>query len=273
MSAGLGASGWDVPVRWSLGASAWTLRERATRRAIERVAAAGYQGIELAVSEPVALAEIRWSLAASGLEACAIAPGVSGLDCAHPSARLRRAALDHLGASLELALELGAPVIIVVPSDCSEPVPRSTREDNLARAAETIAEAAALVPVGGPSFVIEALNRYETYLVRTLAEAEALRAAIDSPHVALMADVFHMGIEEDCTAESIRAHADQIRYVHLADNQRREPGSGQLDIAGALAALSDSGYHGYLTMEFLPATDQALRSARSHVAELAGIPA
>ena len=80
-----------------------------------------------------------------------------------------------------------------------------------------------------------------------------------------MADVFHMNIEEDSIAASMRAHAEHIVHVHLADSQRREPGSGHLDFASVFEALAETGTPGALAMEFLPATDVAIRAGREWV--------
>jgi sugar phosphate isomerase/epimerase len=112
---------------------------------------------------------------------------------------------------------------------------------------------------------LEALNRYETHLVRTLADADELRRRIDLPNVELMADVFHMNIEEDSIAASLSAYVDHIVHVHLADSHRREPGSGHLDFAAVFDALAGGGYTGAFAMEFLPATDAALRAGREWV--------
>jgi sugar phosphate isomerase/epimerase len=112
---------------------------------------------------------------------------------------------------------------------------------------------------------LEALNRYETHLLRTLADAEGLRRLIDSPRVQLMADVFHMNIEEDSLPAALRAHAEHIVHVHLADSQRREPGSGHLDFDPVFEVLGDTGYSGAFAMEFLPASDAAIAAGREWV--------
>ena len=74
-----------------------------------------------------------------------------------------------------------------------------------------------------------------------------------------------MNIEEDSIAASLRKHADHIVHVHLADSQRREPGSGHLDFVSVFEALADDAYTGPLAMEFIPATDAALRAGREWV--------
>jgi D-psicose/D-tagatose/L-ribulose 3-epimerase len=144
--------------------------------------------------------------------------------------------------------------VIVVPTAVGRTQPLEDAESEWNWAVESIAEAAGAIPAEGPRIVLEALNRYETYLVNSLDRADELRQAIGSDRVALMADLFHMNIEEDDVVDSVRAHAAQIAHVHLADSNRREPGRGHTDFAGVLAALDETGYVGALTMEFLPAT-------------------
>jgi sugar phosphate isomerase/epimerase len=230
------------------------------------VARAGYPSIELAATASLDVRSARALLEASGL-------GISSLcgmsdpnrDCADARSQLRRRAGDYLRASLEQAHMLGAAVLIVVPTYQPEGDP-AEREAELDRAADTIRGAAQAAGLGGPKIALEALNRYETHLIRTLDDAEVLRQRIDLPNVELMADVFHMDIEEDSIPEALRAHAEHVVHVHLADNQRREPGSGHLDFDASFQALADSAYSGALTMEFLPATDAALRSGFEWVA-------
>ena len=250
--------------RWTISATQWVLREPDVARAAARVAAAGYTAIELSADPDAGAGSLRRATLDNGLDVTSLCTlWDAGRDCAHPDPAPRRAAREHLTRSAELAGELGAAVVIVVPT--YRTAPEDDRPSELARAADTIAAVAASIPAGGPALAIEALNRYETHLIRTLDDAEALRAAIDHPQVRLMADLFHMQLEEDDTPAALRAHAGQLVHVHLADNQRREPGSGSLDFAAAFAALRDIGFAGALTMEFSPATDAGLRAGRAHV--------
>lgn len=248
----------------SLSVSEWTLAAATTAAAIERVAAAGYPAIELAADEGLDVGDAREHLDAHGLAVsslCWIGLGHPERDCAHSSELVRRRAGEYLRRSLEQAHALGAPVLVLVPTFRVEPDPTG-REAELDRAAQTIAGAAR---AGGPAIALEALNRYETHLLRTLDDAEQLRQRIDLPQVQLMADLFHMNIEEDSIPDALRAHAQHIVHVHLADSQRREPGTGHLDFAGAFGALAAGGYAGALTMEFIPATDAAMRAGREWV--------
>jgi D-psicose/D-tagatose/L-ribulose 3-epimerase len=251
----------------TLSVSEWTLGAASTGEAIDRVADAGYPAIEIAAVPELDVRAARERLDTRGLTVssmCWIGLGFPERDCAHENDRIRRAAADYLRLCLEQAHALGAGTLVVVPTFRTVP-DASGREAELDRAAETITGVIDADAPDGVVIALEALNRYETHLLRTLADADQLRRLIDSPQVRLMADVFHMNIEEDSIAASIRAHAQHIVHVHLADSQRREPGSGHLDFAAVFDALTDNGYTGPLAMEFLPATDAAIRAGREWV--------
>jgi D-psicose/D-tagatose/L-ribulose 3-epimerase len=251
----------------TLSVSEWTLGAGSTGEAIDQVAAAGYPAIEIAAVPELDVRAAQERLDARGLTVssmCWIGLGYPDRDCAHESERIRRRAGDYLRLCLEQAHALGARTLVLVPTFRTQP-DAGGRELELERAAQTISSAIDDTAADGPVIALEALNRYETHLLRTLADAEGLRRLIDSPNVQLMADVFHMNIEEDSIAAALRAHAEHIVHVHLADSQRREPGSGQLDFDAVFQALGDTGYTGALAMEFLPAPDAALTAGREWV--------
>ena len=251
----------------TLSVSEWTLGAASTGEAIDRVAAAGYSAIEIAAVPELDVRAARERLDARGLTVssmCWIGLGYPERDCAHESERIRRRAGDYLRRCLEQAHALGATALVLVPTFRTQP-DRGGREAEFERAAQTIRSAIDDAAADGLVIALEALNRYETHLLRTLADADGLRRLIDSPNVQLMADVFHMNIEEDSIAAALRAHADHIVHVHLADSQRREPGSGHLDFDAVFEALGDTGYTGALAMEFLPAPDAALTAGREWV--------
>lgn len=96
---------------------------------------------------------------------------------------------------------------------------------------------------------LEPLNRYEDYLIHTLADAVRVVEILAEPRVALIADTFHMSIEEDDIGQAIRDAGDLIAHVQLGDTNRLEPGAGHYDWNETLMALDDIGYTGWLAME------------------------
>jgi sugar phosphate isomerase/epimerase len=251
-------------VNWAISVSEWTLRDDNVERCIERIARLGYDGIELAGRPERSTSALAAALAAAQLQVYSVCSVFAeDRDYAHPDPARRRATRNYLRAVLDQAGELGARVVIVVPTYRPQPV--APRRDELAYAAETIRLATEDAPESRPAVGLEPLNQYETHLIRTLADAEELRTMIDLPNVKLMADVFHMNIEEREPAAALASHGESIAHVHLADSGRREPGTGHIDFAAAAHALRAVDYRGTLAMEFLPWSDAAGAAGLAHI--------
>jgi sugar phosphate isomerase/epimerase len=77
--------------------------------------------------------------------------------------------------------------------------------------------------------------------------------------VRLLADLFHMNIEEVDLAAAIRDAGEFIGHIHFVDSNRKAMGFGHTDVGTVMAALRDIGYHGYLSAEVfpLPSADEA----------------
>ena len=96
----------------------------------------------------------------------------------------------------------------------------------------------------GVPLIYEPLNRYETNMVNTQAEGVALLKSLNTDNVRLLADLFHMNIEEVDLPGSIRTSGNAIGHVHLADSNRRPAGNGHTDfgsIASAFGKLDTPG--------------------------------
>ncbi len=251
-----------------IGVSEWTLREARTEDALRRIVVAGFGAVELVCTPQVDIQANARTLADSGLVAVAICP-IYGASRSFAAAEAvhRRAAADLLRHSIDYATAVGAGIVIVVPDDSPTAV-HGSPADARKRAAETIRSVAADLAPGGPTVVLEPLNRYESSLVTTLGGALELCHAVGSEKVAAMADAFHMNIEESNPSQAIRDAGSHLRHVHLADNHRREPGSGRLDFGALLDDLRAVAYRGALVVESIPATDAGLAAGLRYLTAL-----
>jgi sugar phosphate isomerase/epimerase len=234
----------------------------------------GYQGIQLARGTlEMGWPAIRRALAGSSVRLC-IAGGGGRLLAADEAER--RAAAGRIAEGLRLAADVGAVGSIVVPMfgrpEIAPPDPPKTLYeleceiliDLLSQIAPTAEE------VGVPA-ILEPLNRYESHFLNRLEQGTEICEAVGSPGIKIMADFFHMNIEEADMGEAIEAAGDYIAYVHLADSNRYQPGAGHLDFAPGLAALKRIGYDGYMTLECQVAGDDkgaALVEAARYVREI-----
>ena len=234
--------------------------------ALDRAAALGFDGVELAVRDPreVDGARLRDHCARLGLPVVAIGTGQAylheGLALAAPEAGIRRAASERLIQHIRLASILnaitGAPpagvqvIVGLIRGRAGEA--RAQAETWLREGLRPIVDAAAEAGVG---VVIEPVNRYETDFLNTVEETVAVIERMSPPHLGLLADTFHMNIEEASIEESLRRAAPYLRHVHVADSNRRAPGLGHLDFRRILETLQEVGYRGYLSAETLPYPD------------------
>jgi sugar phosphate isomerase/epimerase len=101
----------------------------------------------------------------------------------------------------------------------------------------------------GCRILLESLNRYETHFLRTLKDALEIQEAVGMESVKIMADFFHMNIEEKDMAESIEEAGEAVYHVHLADSTRLLPGHGHTDFKPGFAALKKIGFDRYMALE------------------------
>ncbi|WP_319463753.1 sugar phosphate isomerase/epimerase family protein [Micromonospora sp. RTP1Z1] len=114
---------------------------------------------------------------------------------------------------------------------------------------DTLGELGAHARAEGVTLFLEPLNRYEDHMVNRLDEAVALCAAVGLPSVRVVADTFHMNIEEDDVPAALRAAAPYLGHVQVSDSNRYQPGTGHLDWPALLGTLRDIDYRGWLALE------------------------
>ena len=167
----------------------------------------------------------------------------------------RREAVEHMKHLLSGIAELGGtgavtPAAYGLASRRLPPfeVPRTEEEDRrvLLDALEELGEHA---ESEGTLVLLEPLNRYEDHMLNRVEQAAELCDTVGRPSVKVMGDLFHMNIEEDDLAETIRRSEGYLAHVHVADSNRLQPGAGHTDFAGAFGALRDVGFDGYMAME------------------------
>ena len=127
-----------------------------------------------------------------------------------------------------------------------------TREKALGWLGEALAELGDHAAKYNVPLIYEPLNRYETNLINTLAQGVEFITGFGLTNVKLLADLFHMNIEEADLPAAIRAAGKHIGHVHFADSNRSAVGGGHTVIPPIIDALREVGYTGYLSAEVFP---------------------
>ena len=234
------------------GMTQWVAGDEDLERSFQRLSSLKYDAIEYA-SDPYGLDRPR----CHRLMECY---GVSCLSLCGLFGEERDLTLDqaetgvrYLKDSVDLAAELGAKVLIVVPSPVGRTAPPAGAppEKLWSNAVRNIRSAADYAGEHGVSFAIEPINRYETFLVNSVGQACRMAREIDHPAVGVMADAFHMSLEESDPAAAVRGCGKLLKHVHIADSNRGPAGAGHTSFSGLIRALLDMRYDGAVVMEFM----------------------
>ncbi len=233
--------------------------------AFATAAAIGFDAVELFLPGPdfVSVDEVKSLAAAHGLAIAAVGTGAGmlrhGLSITDADENQREAALNFVFSMIDFGGQLGAPAILGSMQG------RGSFEllvSGLRRCSERAEQHS--VP-----FIYEPLNRYETNLFNRLGDAARFLELHDLKNIVLLADLFHMNIEERDLAAAIREAGRHIGHVHFADSNRQAMGYGHTDPIRVIAALREIQYSGYLSAEIFPlpnpetAARQTISSIRS----------
>ncbi|MCR4614811.1 MAG: sugar phosphate isomerase/epimerase [Clostridiales bacterium] len=97
---------------------------------------------------------------------------------------------------------------------------------------------------------MEALNRFEGYLINDCDECLNYVKAVDKKNVHVMLDTFHMNIEEDSFVDAIRNAGKYLGHFHVGEGNRRPPyAKGRMPWKEIGDALNEIGYDGTVVME------------------------
>jgi len=272
-------------VRYAI--STWIYGDEPLRDTFARLARFGYHGIEL-VGEPsrYSVPEVRTLCSEFGIEVTSVLGwciwGIPGRDAASPDKAEREAALRYSQGCIDLASELGAPVFVVLPAPAGRTAPTGapkSEEKWLAGyqaewnfAVESVQKLSEYAAQRGVVLGLEPINRYETFLVTNLDQALQFLSEVDSEHLKLHLDTFHMNIEEPDLADAIRRAGNDLVNMHVSDSNREAPGRGHIDFSSLMGALQEINYGGTLALEPVPpGSDPLLASRMSKNLELRDI--
>jgi D-psicose/D-tagatose/L-ribulose 3-epimerase len=241
---------------------------------MEALKAAGYDGVEIPMfgGDLPHYQRLGRQIRDLGLEATAITiiPDADHNPLSEDKAA-RQKAVDWLKGATEWAAALHSPILC---GPIHQPLglftgeaPTDVEKGRLAEVHHAVAENAAKL---GIPIVMEYLNRFEAYIVNTMAGALAHAARVDHPNFGVMHDTFHANIEEKDPVGIIYQAAPKLRHVHISENDRGTPGRGHIAFGPHFKALRAVGYDGWLTIEAfgraLPALAAATRVWRDFYA-------
>lgn len=249
----------------------------------ERIAAIGYDGLELLADVPHAwpagLLEgpkraIREAMTRTGLEFSNINAFMMNAVADHrqpywhpsfiePDPNYARVRIDHTRRSLDLCAELGAPHITTEPGGPIPPgVSRAQAVDQFVEVLKPLAEHAEKLGI------LLLIEPEPELLLETTDQYVEIHDRVGSAALGLNFDVGHAYCMSEDLPKAIAALAPLTKHYHLEDiaatrvHHHMVPGDGVIDFAEVVAAIKATSYDGWLTVELYPFQDDPDAAAR-----------
>jgi D-psicose/D-tagatose/L-ribulose 3-epimerase len=214
---------------------------------------AGYDGIEIPIfgGAPDNFEEIGRAARDNGLRVTAVTvmPDAAH-DCISSDSAARAGGLQHLKWVIDCLSAAGGELLCgpfhqplgVFSGDPPTPSER-------ANVVSVHKDAAAYAARHNIKLSVEALNRFECYVLNTVADAADIVRKVGAPNYGLLYDTFHANIEEKDPVGVIAPNLAQINHVHFSENDRGTPGKGHVPWAATMKALKQGGYDDWCVIE------------------------
>ncbi|MBN1217535.1 MAG: TIM barrel protein [Anaerolineae bacterium] len=217
---------------------------------IRRVKAAGYPAFEFWGWQDKNLNQIHAAKEETGLDVAAF--------CLEPNFCLvdrtdDRVVVDGVAESAVVAQRLGCKTLIVTTGNV---LADETFEITRRRVVRKLKKMAQAAEDQGVVLVLEPLNPlvdHPGYWLTKLSQAMDIVQEVASPSLKILDDLYHQQVTEGNLIANLTLYAPWIGHYHAAGVPgRHELVGGELDYRQILAAISQTGYTGYVGLEFSP---------------------
>jgi len=247
----------------------WTspLTDESLAELAPRIAEMGFGAIELPLEnvgdwDPPRTRDLLASAGLTPVVIGAMGPGRSLLGRAGNVPATQR----YLTVCVRIAATVGASVVagpFYAPTGVTWRMTGSEREDAAAELRRHLAPVAEAAQEAGVTIAVEPLNRYETSVINTVAQAREMLEPLFGSGVGLALDTYHLNIEEKHPDAAIRHAGAAIAHVQVCGSDRGAVGDDHTDWPAVLDALDDAGYDGILGVESFTGENATIAVAAS----------
>jgi sugar phosphate isomerase/epimerase len=247
------------------------------------IAQTGYTGIEVA---PFTMAPLITDVSAAerkhrrdvaadhGLEIIGLhwlLAKTTGLHLTSDSAVVRQKTSRYLADLATACADMGGTLMVL-----GSPLQRNLAEGvsyqvGLDRAADVLRGCTAVLADRNVRLCVEPLTTVETNFLNTCAEGVELVRRVDHPNVVLHQDVKAMLGESTPIPDLVRQFAGVTHHFHANDGNKLGPGMGPTDFHPIFAALRDTGYSGWVSVEvfdYSPGCEQIARESLRYMQQV-----
>lgn len=220
-------------------------------RAIDKTAEKGFDLIEISAMAPHLM---NVDLTRRRLEQAGIGVTMSlGLaaeqDISSTDPQRVRAGEAHLMDVVSMARDLGATHVCGILYSAFQKYTEPATAAGVASSIEVMARIAEKAAASDITLGMEVVNRYESNVLNTAAQAIEYCRRVGADNVKVHLDVYHMNIEEADAVAAIHATGDRLGYFHTGESHRGYMGTGSIDLKAIFQALARIDYKGPITYE------------------------
>jgi sugar phosphate isomerase/epimerase len=249
-------------------------RDRNIEDALPIIKRLNYDGVEIAwiprehpfyTGKDIDVPRLRSACRGLDLPVAALCPFYPPeYNLAHTSVQKRKRAVDNVKHMIEASAELGSGIVVVLPSACSAE-PTGDFGVEWRNAVDSLKEIGLYSQGYGVVLAIEPIARFLTHTVTRVDQALMLVKEAQTPSLGVMADSFHMNIEERTIEEALRRANGSLVHVHVSDSNNFAPGSGHLDFRKIFDVLDEIRYNGFVSAELAESPSEAEQSAAATI--------
>lgn len=240
--------------------SNWIYAMEDLEKSFQRLAKYKYDAVELEGEpdkekyEPKKVEKMlqQYGLKVSSIAGMYLWKGEVKRDLASSDKKIREQTMIYLFKCIDYAQLMDAKLVIIVPAAVSKLTPSLSKKEDWKNSVKAVQEVAKYAEKKDILLAVEPINRYETYLVNNIQDALYYAREVNSSHVKIMADTFHMNIEERDIPEAIRIAGNNLINIHIADSNRCSVGRGHIYFKEVIKALKEINYQYAITLEPLP---------------------
>jgi D-psicose/D-tagatose/L-ribulose 3-epimerase len=225
--------------------------ESGAEKAIRSAAAIGYEIIEVPLFDPAStdLERTRELLRRHKLTPSVSLGLTAETDISSADLAISRAGIAQLHKVVDATAFIGGTVVAGVIGSAWQKYLAPATDAGYRNAVSGLREVAQEARAKGVVLAVEVVNRFESNLLNTAAQALRFVEAIGEDNVGVHLDTFHMHIEEADAAAAIRSCGSALRYFHVNENHRGYLDAGSIDFAPIFRALVTARYAGAISFE------------------------
>ncbi|MBB5750351.1 sugar phosphate isomerase/epimerase [Micrococcus sp. TA1] len=212
---------------------------------------AGYRRVVLGPVDPSSrgVADLARRIGDAGLAPITMAVQSPEANVGSEDPHVRRRGFEQLRRFVDLTARMGGDQLNGVPYGVHGDAASRPSGADVARVAELVGDVAEEAAAAGIMMTFEVVNRYETSVLNTAAQAVRFVELSGSRHLRIHLDTFHMAIEEADLVGAVAHALPYLGYLEFGQSSRGLLSTGSLDLARVLEDTLSLGYTGRFGVE------------------------